>query len=92
METESLLYIKGLPTLLYHFLALPDRIADVLDYLITILKYRLGLCTTALQTLLSCITSSHGRLLQSWEVVKLTLPPQVMVCPLFLRLPLLIFF
>lgn len=53
--TKSLLHMKGLPTLLYDFLALTDRIADVLmvEYLITIHKYRLGLCTMALQTLLS---------------------------------------
>lgn len=62
-ETESSLYIKGLPTLLYHFLALTDRIADVLvvDYLTTLHKYRLGVCTVALQTLLSLHHFQSGK-------------------------------
>lgn len=80
-------YCKDLPRLLYHFLALTDRTADVLgvNYLITIL-YTDWVC--ALPWLYRpywvCIISSHGGLwlLLSWEVVKLTLPPQVVVSPL----------
>lgn len=93
--TESLLYIKGLPMLLYHFLALSDWIADVLvvDYLITIPKYRLGLCTMALHTPLRL----HH--FQPWKSIAELGGCQVDIASsahgfssFFFRLPLLIFF
>lgn len=68
--TEVLLFFKGLPTLLCHFLAPADMLADALmvGYLITIHSYRLVLCTMALQTLLTlCYLQEIGTSFADWE-------------------------
>lgn len=90
-DTGGLLQIKGLPTLLYHFLALSDRMADALtvNYLITVHAYRLLLCAMALQTLLS-LPHLHetGQYFAELRSCSLSLPPQIAVSPVYLFLRL----